>query len=337
MATAKPKRAPAWSRAEVFDSSPHSPMRSVLAQLRSSKRNLDIYGMISQDMLEKGPKRDAQQCRVKIKELQQTYQKAREGNSRSGSSPKTCRFYDEVHAILRGDPTTVTPRTIDTSASSQSMINDEDSVDEEEGALDSRMQESGVSVLQQSQELFLTPEQSTSTQDSINDPVEGTSDTSAADRPLSAADRLSQLRKRKKKSRDDMLANLMNASAAAQTEQRERWLTLSCICPITRHNKCHVMGQMQDGDRSATQETLQLMRAQADILWHLMARVLLQPLNNAPQLMAMPPSPSPSPNRSQRLYRKHYMLTSTSVEVSRKLLRPCCVPASKLPPYPWRQ
>ncbi|XP_067401952.1 zinc finger and SCAN domain-containing protein 29-like [Emydura macquarii macquarii] len=177
MATAKPKRAPAWSRNEVLDFIGLWEEESVLAQLRSSKRNLDIYGKISQDMLEKGHKRDAQQCRVKIKELRQSYQKARDANSRSGSSPKTCRLYDEVHAILGGDRTTAPPRTIDTSASSQSMIYDEDSVDEEEeeGAVDSRAQDSGVSVLPQSQELFLTPDQSTSAQDSTNEPVEGTS------------------------------------------------------------------------------------------------------------------------------------------------------------------
>ncbi|XP_067417953.1 zinc finger and SCAN domain-containing protein 29-like [Emydura macquarii macquarii] len=171
-------------------------------------------------MLEKGHKRDTQQCRVKIKELRQSYQKARKANSRSGSSPKTCRFYDEMRAILGGNPTMMPPHSINTSAISQSTINEEDSVDEEEEeAVESRVQESGVSVLPQSQDLFLTPEQSTSTQDSTNDPGEGTSYTSAVGRPLSsAADRLSQIRKRKKKSRDDIFSELINATAATETE-----------------------------------------------------------------------------------------------------------------------
>ncbi|XP_067390163.1 uncharacterized protein [Emydura macquarii macquarii] len=178
MATVKPNRAPAWSRPEVLDLIGLWGEESILAQLRASKRNLDIYGKISQGMLEKGHQRDAQQCRVKIKELCQSYQKAREANSHSGSSPKTCRFYDEVHAILGVNPTTVPPHSIDTSASSQSMINEEDSMDEEEEeeeAVESGVQESGVSVLPQIQDFFLTPDQSPSTQDSTNDPVEGTS------------------------------------------------------------------------------------------------------------------------------------------------------------------
>ncbi|XP_067399514.1 zinc finger and SCAN domain-containing protein 29-like [Emydura macquarii macquarii] len=203
MATAKPKRAPAWNRPEVLDLIGLWGEESVLAQLRASKRNLDIYGKISQGMLEKEHKRDAQQCRVKIKELRQSYQKARKANSRSGSSPKTCRFYDEVHAVLGGNPTTVPPRSIDTSVRSQSMVSDEDSVDEEEEeAEESRVQESGVSIFPESQDRFLTPEQSRSTHDITNNPGDGTSDTSALDRPTrNATERLSQIRKRGKKTK----------------------------------------------------------------------------------------------------------------------------------------
>ncbi|XP_067422294.1 zinc finger and SCAN domain-containing protein 29-like [Emydura macquarii macquarii] len=225
MATAKLKRAPAWSRPEVLDLIGLWGEESVLAQLRASKRNLDIYGKISQGMLEKGHNRDAQQCRVKIKELHQSYQKVSEANSRSGSSPQKCRFYEELHAILGGDPTTVPPRSIDTSARSQSTDNDEDSVDkEEEEAEESRVQESGVSILPESQDLFLTPEQSSSTQDSTNNPGE---------------DRLTR-------DQADMLRRLV------ELQEERRW-----------------------------------------------DRVPLQPLHNAPQPRALPPSPSPATKRSR--------------------------------------
>ncbi|XP_067405790.1 uncharacterized protein [Emydura macquarii macquarii] len=271
-------------------------------------------------MLEKGHQRDAQQCQVKIKELRQSYQKTREANSHSGSSSKTFRFYEELHAILGGDCTTVPPHSIDTSTSSQSMINEGDSVDEEEEeeAVESRVQESVLSILPESQNIFLTPEQSSITQDSTNDPLEGISDTWAVDPPLkSAVDRLSQIRKRKEKSRDDMFAELMNTSAAAETEQRAWWLSLS-----------QNMGQMQDPDHSTTQEMLRLLRDQADMLRRLVNlyeerrqdSVPLQPLHNASQPRAMPPSPSSTPKMSRRrLARMQYMLSSTPVEVSRKL------------------
>ncbi|EMP37061.1 hypothetical protein UY3_05765 [Chelonia mydas] len=57
-------------------------------------------------MKDRGHNRDLKQCRVKRKELRQAYQKTREANSRSGSEPKSCRFYDEQHAILGGSATT---------------------------------------------------------------------------------------------------------------------------------------------------------------------------------------------------------------------------------------
>ncbi|EMP40903.1 Leucyl-tRNA synthetase, cytoplasmic [Chelonia mydas] len=43
---------------------------------------------------------------MKLKELRQTYQQTREANGHSGSEPQTCRFYDELHAILGGSATT---------------------------------------------------------------------------------------------------------------------------------------------------------------------------------------------------------------------------------------
>ncbi|EMP41957.1 hypothetical protein UY3_00803 [Chelonia mydas] len=57
-------------------------------------------------MKDTGYNRDPKQCRVKLKELRQAYQKTREANGCSESEPQTCRFYDELHAILGGSATT---------------------------------------------------------------------------------------------------------------------------------------------------------------------------------------------------------------------------------------
>ncbi|XP_048705366.1 sorting nexin-24 isoform X1 [Caretta caretta] len=56
---------------------------------------------ISKDMKDRGCNRDPQQCRLKLKELRQAYQKTQEANARSGSEPQTCRFCDELPAILQ--------------------------------------------------------------------------------------------------------------------------------------------------------------------------------------------------------------------------------------------
>ncbi|XP_067405853.1 uncharacterized protein [Emydura macquarii macquarii] len=175
---------------------------SVLVQFQASKRNLDIYEKISHGMLEKGHNRDAQQCRVLRSDLRQAYQKTWEANSHSGSSPKTCHFYGELYAILSGDPTTVPPCSIDTAEESQSRSNEEDFVDEEDDDEESRVQESGVSIFPESQDLFVTPEQLSHTQDSgtDRDAREGISvDTSVFGPPCrTPAERLSQIRKQKK-------------------------------------------------------------------------------------------------------------------------------------------
>ncbi|KAG6927904.1 zinc finger and SCAN domain containing 32, partial [Chelydra serpentina] len=86
---------------------------TVLAELRSKRRNANTYAKVSKGMQDRGYNRDAQQCRVKIKELRQAYQRTRDANGRSGSAPQTCRFYDELHAILGGAASTDPPMWYD--------------------------------------------------------------------------------------------------------------------------------------------------------------------------------------------------------------------------------
>ncbi|XP_050822147.1 zinc finger and SCAN domain-containing protein 29-like [Gopherus flavomarginatus] len=109
------KRAPAWSNGKLLDLISVWGEEAVQSQLRSSRRNYDTFGQVSKAILERGHDRDALQCRVKVKELQSAYCKAREGNRRSGAAPTTCRFYKELDAILGGDPTANPRTTMDTS------------------------------------------------------------------------------------------------------------------------------------------------------------------------------------------------------------------------------
>ncbi|EMP30694.1 hypothetical protein UY3_12116 [Chelonia mydas] len=89
---------------------------------------------------------------MKIKELRQTYQKTREANGRSGSEPQTCRFYDELHAILGSAATTTPPLCFD---SVQGVGgNTESGLGGEED--DSSQQGSGETGFPNSQDLFVT-------------------------------------------------------------------------------------------------------------------------------------------------------------------------------------
>ncbi|KAH1167820.1 hypothetical protein KIL84_003303 [Mauremys mutica] len=107
------KRSPAWTDREVMDLIAVWGEESVLSELRSSKRNAKTFEKVSKAMKEKGYSRDAMQCRVKVKDLRQGYQKVRAANGRSGAQPQTCRFYEALHAILGGSATTVPPVTVD--------------------------------------------------------------------------------------------------------------------------------------------------------------------------------------------------------------------------------
>ncbi|EMP36423.1 Zinc finger and SCAN domain-containing protein 29 [Chelonia mydas] len=128
----KSKRAPAWTERETLDLIAVWGEESVQAELRSKRRNANIFAKISQGTLDRGYTRDTQQCHMKIKELRQAYQKTKEANSRSGSEIHTCRFCEQLHAILGGDSTTIPPLSVDTCKRGVSSRTEEDFVDEEE-------------------------------------------------------------------------------------------------------------------------------------------------------------------------------------------------------------
>nr|XP_048707448.1 zinc finger and SCAN domain-containing protein 29-like [Caretta caretta] len=189
------KQAPAWSERETLDLIAVWGEEFVQAKLRSKRKNANIYAKIAQSMLERGYNRDTQQCRMKVKELRQAYQKTKEANGCSESKPHICCFYDQLHGILGGDPTTTPPLSVDTCKGGVSCNGEEDFVDDEEE--ENAQQASGESVLPVSQDLFITLEPIPS-QGRIPDPKagEGTSGANVSMLPLSSPSlRLSQIRR----------------------------------------------------------------------------------------------------------------------------------------------
>ncbi|XP_065454603.1 uncharacterized protein LOC135984096 [Chrysemys picta bellii] len=173
-------------------------------------------------MKDRDHNRDAQQCRVKIKELRQAYHKAREANGRSGAEPQTCRFYAELHAMLGGAATTtptvcydsVTGETHREEGSGYEEEEDEDNVDS------SQQQGSGETGFPNSQDMFITldlePVTPELTQGVLPDP-EGTQGTSAAN--VSPSQRLVKIRRRKRRTWDDMFSELQMSSHADRAQQ----------------------------------------------------------------------------------------------------------------------
>ncbi|XP_065437799.1 SRRM2 protein homolog rsr-2-like [Chrysemys picta bellii] len=224
------KRAPAWTVREVLDLIAVWGEDSVLAELRSKRRNAKTFEKISKGMMERGHNRDSEQCRVKVKELRQAYQKTKEANGRSGSEPRTCRYYAELHAILGGAATTTPPLFVDSGSGIVSTPEDSaDGVEEEE---EEELAESTQhSILPNSQDLFITltevPSQASqaSTQDS--DPMEGTSAAANSSSLPPPSRRLSQIRRRKKKTREDMFSEIMQSSRSDRAHLNEWKETVS--------------------------------------------------------------------------------------------------------------
>nr|XP_008165363.1 uncharacterized protein LOC101937139 isoform X1 [Chrysemys picta bellii]XP_023961298.1 uncharacterized protein LOC101937139 isoform X1 [Chrysemys picta bellii] len=288
------KRSPAWSRREVLDLLGLWGEEAVQAQLQSSRRNADVYEKISRDMVEKGYQRDLLQCRVKAKELRLAYQKAREANGRSGAA-QTCPFYKELHAILCDDPTPKSRLESSEESESQGTAGSGESelLDEEEEETNWR-QASGGSIVRGSQELFVTPEQSSQLQHCSmagHDAGEGTSARSAAwGSPSTLSAGLFQIRRRPKRTRADAPHETMNASGRADTEPR-----------TAVSEKMDVMSRVQakETERAMQQEVLGILKEQTDILRRLLdlqeryfkSRLPLQPLQNS--TLTSPYFPSP--------------------------------------------
>ncbi|XP_043367882.1 uncharacterized protein LOC122459552 [Dermochelys coriacea] len=185
-------------------------------------------------MMERGYSRDTEQCRTKIKELRQAYQKAKEVKGHSGSQSHTYRFYCELHAIMECDATTTPTMSVDTCKGGVAQSKEdellEDEVEEEEE--DSAQVTSGESVFSSSQELLLTlePTASPHSQGGLpdHDPGEGTSGANVSTWPLSTpSQRLVQIRRWKKRTRDDMFANLIQSSCTDRAQLNVRRQTIA--------------------------------------------------------------------------------------------------------------
>ncbi|XP_074988872.1 uncharacterized protein LOC142073335 [Caretta caretta] len=239
------KRAPAWTEREVRDLIAVWGEESVLSELRSSFQNAKTFLKISQGMMDRGHNRDPKQCRVKLKELRQAYQKTREANSRSGSEPQTCRFYDELHAILGGSATT-TPAVLFDSFNGDggnTEVGFGDEEDDDEEVVDSSQQASGETGFPDSQELFLTldlePVPPEPTQGCLLDSAGGEGTSAACVSMItgsSPSQRLVKPRKKKKRTRDEMFSELM-LSSHTDRAQTNAWRQIMSECRKAQNDR----------------------------------------------------------------------------------------------------
>ncbi|EMP36006.1 hypothetical protein UY3_06823 [Chelonia mydas] len=222
-------------------------------------------------MVDRVYNRDTQQCCLKIKEIRQAYQKEKKANGRSGSEPQTCHFYDQLHAILVGDPTSIPPLSVDTCKVAASCNMDEDFVDEEEEEEENAQQATGESIFPSSRDLFLTlepkPAQTLKTEKAplkciflkIYSPFPPPPAANVSMLPASAPSlRLSQIRRQKERTRDDMFSELMQSSCTDRT-QLNAW----------KPSMAEARKAYSECDQNTQEEMLRLMGEQTDMMRHL--------------------------------------------------------------------
>ncbi|XP_074981557.1 uncharacterized protein LOC142071113 [Caretta caretta] len=256
------KRAPAWTKQEVRDLIAVSGEESVLSELRSSFRNAKTFVKTSQGMKDRGHNRDPKQCCVKLKKLRQADQKTREANGRSGSEPQTCCFYDEPHAILGGSATTTPAVLFDSfngdGGNTEAGFGDEEDDDDE--VVDSSQQASGETSFPDSQVLFLTLDleavPSEPTQGCLPDPPDGEGTSAACASMItgsSPSQRLVKIRRRKKRTHDEMFSELM-VSSHTEIAQTTAWRQTMSECRKAQYDR---------EERWRAEE-----RAEAQMWWH---------------------------------------------------------------------
>ncbi|XP_074797543.1 uncharacterized protein LOC141978989 [Natator depressus] len=299
------KRAPAWTEQEVLELIAVWGDESVLSELHPKRRNAEIFEKISKGMRDRGYNRDPQQCRMKLKELRQAYQRTREANGHSGSEPQICRFYDELHAIPGGAPTTTPALCVDSVngllRNRDADFGDEEDDDEEE--VDAQ-QASRETVSPNSQDLFFTldlvPFQPTEGGLPNIEGREGTSAANVSSHHLSSpSQRLSKIRSRKKCTHDEMLSELMQSSHTERAQHNAWRETMS------ESRKAHNEREDRRDEREEMRQDamLRLLEDQTDMLRHMVEvqetqqehRPPLQPLCN--QLPSSPSSIASSPRR----------------------------------------
>ena len=108
----------------------------VQEELDGKSRTKQVYNKIGQKMTEQGHKRDGEQCKTKIKNLN-THVK--DHNNISGNNKKTCPFYDELDAVLGHRPASAPSLVLDASEGGLSVAVEPTERDESEDGMNEIM------------------------------------------------------------------------------------------------------------------------------------------------------------------------------------------------------
>ncbi|KAH0630385.1 hypothetical protein JD844_013365 [Phrynosoma platyrhinos] len=283
-------RGTTWTYPEVIDLLVIWREREIQQELLRSHRNIETFQVVASKMAKRGHKRSALECRSKIKTLRRDYRIAKANNS-PGKGHLAWLFYDRLDHLLENDTETPPPEKLAGISHQRASMADsasQCSTEEEAAATAEGTKKSSAG----NRDLVALRTHSPAETSDVSSPVPPLT-SAACDKPSSsastigsyAAERLVNIRKRKRKNRQDMALEITHAA-----DRRIQMATDQILSALGEYTKADL--EDRERDRMDTEQIIALMNRQTELLESLVRK----------QTEAQA-SESPAMNRHDRLPR----------------------------------
>ncbi|XP_053234957.1 uncharacterized protein LOC128408915 isoform X2 [Podarcis raffonei] len=294
-------RGTTWTYPEIIDLLVIWREREIQQELQRSHRNIETFQVVASKMAQRGHKRSALECRSKIKTLKRDYRIAKANNS-PGKGHLAWLFYDQLDHLLANEADVPPPEVLPALSRCGASVADsmsQCSTEEEAAAEGAKMgsQETlavrtrsppqvpslggGFPVLRIKEE---APDEMP-----VTSPTDGAITPSPSPLPdparSYAAERLANIRKRKRKNRQDLALEITHAA-----DRRVQAATDRILAALGEYTKADL--EERERDRVDTEQIIALMNRQTELLESLVRK----------QAEAQAP-PAPALTRQARLPR----------------------------------
>ncbi|XP_054841190.1 zinc finger and SCAN domain-containing protein 20-like isoform X2 [Eublepharis macularius] len=302
-----------WAYTEVIDLLDIWGEQKIQKLLQSSYRNMDTFQVIASEMAKRGHERTAQECRTKTKTMRRDYKKAKD-NSCSGTGRIMCPFYEQLDRILAGDSSFQLPRRLqnitlpeessgDTNSPCPMVegvvpVMNEDYVEGQDPCSPCTQIPVEISDSATSSPMFYVTRGASAKPASMSWPAANVAIPSSPTllhncATLSSDGHLTRVRKRQRKTRNDLVMELSRIA-----DRRVQTATDRILSSLNRYATADL--QDRERDRADTAQIIAIMHRQTELLESLvqMQSVEQSPVSPAPSWHARPRSAISPPSRS---------------------------------------
>ncbi|XP_077209202.1 uncharacterized protein LOC143845075 [Paroedura picta] len=296
-----------WAYTEVVDLLDIWGEQKIQKLLQSSYRNMDTFQVIASEMAKRGHERTAQECRTKTKTMRRDYKKAKDSSS-YGNGRLMCPFYEQLDRILAGDSSFHLPKRQQNAVLPEESSEDTNSPcpavegavplmnrDYVEGQDQLPMEVSGSAT---PSPMFYMRRAAPAKPPSMPWPTADAAKPSSPTLPhnyatLAAEGCLTRVRKRQRKTRNDLVMELSRIA-----DRRVQTATDRILSSLNRYATADL--QDRERDRADTAQIIAIMHRQTELLESLvqMQSIEQTPVSPPPSWHARPRSAISPPSRS---------------------------------------